>query len=489
MPINSDLYIFAIGGTGARVVKALTILLASGADIQAKRVIPIFIDPDMQNGDTVRTIELLKLYQNIHKQLGYNGYQEKGFFKTEISTLKDLDNTGRIADNSFRFSFGAGGITKTFEDFLEYSQLETETQDLIQLLFSEDNLKKKLDVGFRGSPNVGTIVLNSIKDSKEWEFFGDCYNADNKDRIFIVSSIFGGTGASGFPLILENLRIGEESKNNLTKAPQIKNARIGAVSVMPYFDVQSDNSSAINSNIFTTKTKEALLYYENNLPKLDSLYYMGDTFKKQYKNSEGGLNQKNEAHFIEIMAATSMLHFMEQPDRLWENTSGTQHYAFGIKEDAKEINFSHFYDGTKKDIYKPMVCFHYFAHYIKNTIEKDLNKKDYAKRMNLKDKYLNDNDVFYPYLKDFVAKYYIFMEEMLTNERSFVPFDFKNSNLNKMLKDKEIKTGWLVSGISEDTFTTQLNNFEKESSEQSEKKFMKIMYQAMEKVFDKNIIG
>jgi hypothetical protein len=44
-------FVFAIGGTGSRVVKALTFLLASGVKINAERVVPIFIDPDKSNGD------------------------------------------------------------------------------------------------------------------------------------------------------------------------------------------------------------------------------------------------------------------------------------------------------------------------------------------------------------------------------------------------------------------------------------------------------
>lgn len=485
--INSDLYIFAIGGTGARIIKALTILLASGVDIKAKRIIPIFIDPDMQNGDTTRTIELLKTYRNIYKKLGYSGYRETGFFKTEIATLKDLDTTGRIDNNSFSFSFGAGGIKRSFEEFLGISTIDVESRDLIHLLFSEDNLKKKLDIGFRGSPNVGTIVLNSIKDSKEWEFFGDCFNADNKDRIFIASSIFGGTGASGFPLLLENLRLGQENLNNLVKAAEIRDAKIGAVSVMPYFDVQASDSSAINSNIFTTKTREALLYYEKNLPHLNSLYYMGDTNKKQYKNVDGGIEQKNEAHFVELISATSMVHFMNQPEKLWEDRKPI-HYAFGLKEDQQDITFGHFFDETKNELYKPMVTFHLFAHYIKNIISKHLGKKDYAKKMSLERVYNNTNGDFYPLIKEFIREYYQFMTELSNNKRAFSPFNFDLDDLNKMFKDKQIKTSFFAGGISEDTFATNLNNFEKNLTSTSEEiRFMDMMYQNAEKIFNDKI--
>ena len=63
-----NLYIFAIGGSGARVLRSLTMLLASG--IQAKsKIIPIIIDPDAANGDLNRAVIGLRQYEQIHNSL------------------------------------------------------------------------------------------------------------------------------------------------------------------------------------------------------------------------------------------------------------------------------------------------------------------------------------------------------------------------------------------------------------------------------------
>ena len=121
MTDSQKIFLFCIGGTGARVLKSLTFLLAAGADPKASKVIPIIIDPDNANGDVQRKIEILKNYQAVHKRLEF---QHNKFFKTEIQTLASLEATDdkktglRIAD-SFRFDIDGtkDGIFQNFIDF------------------------------------------------------------------------------------------------------------------------------------------------------------------------------------------------------------------------------------------------------------------------------------------------------------------------------------------------------------------------------------
>ena len=53
----AKLYVFGIGGTGARVVKSLTMLLASGVKTNYD-IVPILIDPDRAGGDLNRTVKV-----------------------------------------------------------------------------------------------------------------------------------------------------------------------------------------------------------------------------------------------------------------------------------------------------------------------------------------------------------------------------------------------------------------------------------------------
>ena len=92
----------------------------------------------------------------------------------------------------------------------------------------------------------------------------------------------------------------------------INNAEIGAITILPYFKLKSDEESEIDSSTFISKTKSALAYYENNISKngsINALYYLADDITNTYDNHEGGTAQENDAHLIEFLAATAIVDF------------------------------------------------------------------------------------------------------------------------------------------------------------------------------------
>jgi hypothetical protein len=96
------LYVFGIGGTGSRVIKALTMLVASGCKLENDfdTIVPIIIDPDTSNGDLNRTKEILKLYQEIR-----NGVNDPNdFFSQQIKTINNfVKKDNAINGDSFQF--------------------------------------------------------------------------------------------------------------------------------------------------------------------------------------------------------------------------------------------------------------------------------------------------------------------------------------------------------------------------------------------------
>ena len=86
----SKLYIYGIGGTGARVLRSLTMLLASGVSLGGKidTIVPVIIDPDTSNGDLTRTISLMQLYRKVRQHLSFdNRPEKKGYFKVDIDDM------------------------------------------------------------------------------------------------------------------------------------------------------------------------------------------------------------------------------------------------------------------------------------------------------------------------------------------------------------------------------------------------------------------
>ena len=286
----SRLYVFAIGGSGSRVLRSLTMLLANGVDSKSE-IIPMIIDPDYSNGDLIRTVDLMRLYEQIHSQLSFTNSTSNKFFKTRVKAFDEGDYLLPLV--------GTAGIT--FENYLDLNTMSKENQALMKMLFSNANLSSDMNVGFKGNPNIGSVVLNQFTQSTVFKSFET--NFVQGDRVFIVSSIFGGTGASGFPLLLKTLRT--SSNSALSEAP------IGAVSLLPYFNLKVNEESSIKADSFITKTKAALNYYEKNVTgnnTLNDMYYLGDDFSSEgYENCDGGGGQQNKAHIIELLAALSII--------------------------------------------------------------------------------------------------------------------------------------------------------------------------------------
>ena len=195
------LFLFGIGGTGGRVMEALTFLLASGVELvdaqdQPVEVIPILLDTDKTNKDTLDGASALELYRQLHKKCEAGG--RGGFFSTPINPLGSLANAAnQSTSKTFQLNY-QGVENTTFRDFIGFNQIEDfATQRLLESLYSEENLNDRLTGGFLGNPNVGSVVLSGFQDSADYKLFAGAFNPG--DRVFIIGSIFGGTGAAGMP--------------------------------------------------------------------------------------------------------------------------------------------------------------------------------------------------------------------------------------------------------------------------------------------------
>lgn len=333
----SKLYVFAIGGTGSRVLRSLTMLSASGVDIQANEIVPIIIDPDASNADLTRTVTLMNRYSTIRKGIDFHDKNETTFFKTDIKEYVQ-NYSLHIQDTEDR----------RFDQFIEYSSLSTENRAMMSMLFSEKNLAAQMQVGFKGNPNIGSVVLNQIVSSPQFAEFATSF--DEGDKIFIISSIFGGTGASGFPLLLKTLR---DPNATFPNHSIINKAQIGAVTILPYFKLQPSDESEIDSSTFISKARSALAYYETNVvgnKSINALYYLADD-GDIYDNNDGGCLQQNPAHIIELVAATAAVNFMNT-----DYTDRNMNLEFGIRDidDNDSVTFGKFYPETEGLLIKPM---------------------------------------------------------------------------------------------------------------------------------------
>ena len=366
----SKLYVFAIGGTGSRVLKSMTMLLAAGVKTNVSEIVPIIIDPDAACGDKTDTVQIMNEYSQIYDSLSHHAESKVNGFSTKLSKLN--------FPTEYVMPMGTNTNT-TFGSYMQFSSLSDENTALVNMLFSEDNQNADMTIGFTGNPNIGSVVLNQFASSPEFVEFAS--NFAPGDKIFIISSIFGGTGASGFPLLLKNLRHIDPNLH-IPNAAAIQNAEIGAITVLPYFNIKPEEEAVIDSDTFVSKAKAALSYYEKNLNTLNVLYYIGDDIKGQQDNNEGGASQRNDAHFIEFASALSIIDFANNS---FAATSPIQtiYKEFGINEDVTDITLKKLAPQTYLQIARPLTEFTLFCKYLSETIKRLTGNSV----MNLIDKY------------------------------------------------------------------------------------------------------
>ena len=418
----SKIYVFGIGGTGARVIRSLTMLLASGVKLgeNIDTVIPVIIDQDRSNGDLTRTIALLKTYKSLHDQLKFGRNSKSEFFKTNIDDL----------NTSFRMQV-ADVADKDFQSYIKYLNLDTRNKALVSRLFSKKNLEAHMDVGFKGNPNMGSVVLNNFSTEADNDLGSILESFQSGDKIFIISSIFGGTGAAGFPLLLKTLRQAQSSQ--LPSAALVANAPIGAITVLPYFGVQHDEDSEINMDSFMSKAKAALSYYRDNL-NTDVLYYISDKLSKNYDNHEGDSAQRNNAHFVEMVAALSIVDFCKNNV---QHDGSKSFKEFGFNEDKPVVSIRTLADSTRALVGKPLISMFifekFYKEHLKNTWEnawaKDFSYTDDDNEGKM-DSTVMSQEFFVKltkFLKDFDNEW---LREMANNSRAFKPFNLETSGEN-----------------------------------------------------------
>ena len=490
----AKLFLFAIGGTGSRVVKSLAMLLASGVKIEnTETIIPIIIDPDASNGDLSRTVEILKCYKNIREK-AYSDNSD--FFKTKFSSLDELGEGANYVSDNFKFNID-GVSTQLFKEFIGYTGLDESNKSLVSLLFSKSNLEADMDVGFKGNPNIGSVVLNKFKQSEFFTRFAQNFERD--DRVFIISSIFGGTGAAGFPLILKNIR---DAAPPIPHHNFLIDAKIGAVSVLPYFGVKGNDATTINSDTFISKTKAALHYYSRSIAgnkSINALYFLGDNVTNEQEGADGSTEQKNNAHFIELASALAIVDFMSLDDVDLNINNGRAtnplYFEFGLNRSTSDIKFKDLASKTFRIIAKPLTQYALFRSFMDNHYDNQSKIKGNAWASNGNNK-LNQESLegrFRDSLGLFNKHFVSWINEMQHSTVSFNALDMSKSDseLYQLIvgePEKKSFIGKLFKGSGVNNFQNTLSELEpKFDNLNSPKKLLALMSNTTSVVYDEKI--
>ena len=498
-------FIFAIGGTGSRVLNAMIMQLAAGVRPKTQggqvidSIVPIIIDPHAENAGLQELTRLLDYYRTIRQRIHGNleTRQTDGFFSVKIETLKDAEPKITRGD---KFYFKMNNVsTQTFSQFIKESDMSLETRHLTDILYSEDEMATNMKEGFYGSPNIGCVALNEFANSEDFKAFCQAYNEG--DKLFFIGSIFGGTGASGLPLFVSSIRdlASKENENDVRGA--CANAPIGALVVMPYFSITPDQDSPIKEQDWIIKSRSALSYYETNLNRMiNDIYYIADPQgTASFENDPGNVdNQKgNKAHLVELIGAHAIFRFLESGNVGVEKDDDgriiagvTHYYQYGLVNDLSHISFNGLHTKTLEVAEKPMMEFHLLRYFMEHSLKDQLGKP-YAKgyEPNL------DSNVLSREVKEFFQYYDEWIKEMKSHGETahnldlFAPYE--KGKYTDLFRDIHTKKGFFGRKSVDDNDVCNCLNKAAEihgnkAGESADRRWFVIAHEALKELIDNN---
>lgn len=330
--------LIGIGGTGSRVIESVVHLCAAGYGPDKLHI--FMIDPDAGNGNLTRTKTLIRTYSKLRET--YNRTSGNDCFKTEIIIPPNDEPYiwSIFEDNAY-----------TLKRFINYDNIRQSSPDLAYLadvLFTEKELVTNLERGFRGHPSIGAVVMadppmNDYPFRLLWENIEGL--GTNELKVFIVGSIFGGTGAAGFPTLGSRQLIKFNEEKQAALADGKSKVLLGGALVLPYFTFSLPDDTAagqekmfVTPNDFPVATKAALQYYDTKELGFDQYYFIGDSLAQRVGEFHtGGEGQQNNPHYVEMAGALASFDFFNQPpvgDKIPEKK------YFITRRDTKQINWA-----------------------------------------------------------------------------------------------------------------------------------------------------
>jgi hypothetical protein len=321
--------LLGVGGTGAKIVESALYLFLSG--LGPNKVIVGLIDQDKDNGNVSRTCDLVTDLVRFRKdwgsgknQLDWAAAEKDGgavLGRVDIEPLfKDKANPHWAPDPN-------GAVT--LNSIFSQARMSDAERLLFDMLFAPGVVEQDMPLtqGYQGRAHIGSAAMLA---SLERDTGGFCKRitqiielaGQSQDvRIFLAGSVFGGTGAAGFPTLARAINRIREERPGLQKS----RVRICGSLMLPYFGFQDpDDPSAnvVKAKDLLTQARAALEYYDELLQNetvFDELYLMGwdQPYELGY-HEPGKAEQKNPPLPPELLAALAAVEFLEngvsQPD-------------------------------------------------------------------------------------------------------------------------------------------------------------------------------
>ncbi len=528
-------FVLGIGGTGMRCIESLIHLCAMGmfddTDIHL-----LALDTDSNNGNFNRLKALKEAYQST-----------KGSNEAQRVALKDSFFTANVKYYEFSPNYQ---IKSTFKVVFDYSNTQyqrKEEADLADLVLSGDVEGFNLRHGYRAQTHLGAMMMyhSIIEAAKETrpndlqKFLSTLTTAccSGNPRVFVLGSVFGGTGASSIPIIPQAL----------TKAAEIitggavnilRSAYFGSTLLTGYFNFRSPSESELQnqkviatSERFALNSQVAMMFYDDDTTVKSTYqrFYMLGTdglswnpmqHKEVTTTITGGEQQENDSHYIELMAACAALDFYNSSDNALNTNKNNQStdYLYRSIGDNGKLEFQDFVGKDReKEFAKKLGCLVAFALF--NNGEDDFVEKTRSGEDNEIVGFEEIDPSQVKYLKEYFRLFFARKNEageldegwlrqlhrsagggdrLLLNPKLFAPQTWKtlmNLDWNKNLyrnegigKDNRYSTGLLGSKFNsfKKIFLQELNSGKNQGITNRAEQLYKLIYDSLTKLYNFN---
>lgn len=354
-------FVMGIGGTGMRCIESLLHLCAMGM-FDDTEIHLLALDTDKNNGNFSRLKEVKEAYVN-----------SKNLDKANRTPLVDTFFSADIKYYEFSPNYEK---KSTFCDVFNYGNTrynKPEEADLADLVLTDSVENFNLRHGYRAQTHLGSMMMyhsiveaarsktgNDLKD-----FLQELIKATTSGtpKVFILGSVFGGTGASSIPIIPQALSKAAEIMSN-GAANILRGAYFASTLLTAYFSFKAPSADELRdqkviatSDKFALNSQVAMMFYDDDttVHKTYQRFYMMGTDGQSWdpmvrekdkitKTITGGGDQKNDSHYIELLAACAALDFFNcDLNHLKENKENSQtDYLYRAIDNSGKLEFKDF---------------------------------------------------------------------------------------------------------------------------------------------------
>ena len=301
----------------------------------------LLMDKDQQSDAVTACENLLENYRAMQQQMGL----KPGTFTFPEIKVHKWNFTDEIIDEYVKRT----GYPATTLETLTLNKLLNPKNDsrmaqILSTMYTQEELDTDLAKGFYGHPNIGAPVFSYVRERflaqsvelangkvQENTFMTALHNILEKGKayVYLMGSLFGGTGATVIPNVVLALQSIRDNKGNPVGQT---NLVLGGSVIMPYFKLPSCPNDSVEmlakvapaDTKFVGQTKDALSYYHESglLSNMMNLLLLGssqlDVTSELF--ARGG-KQNQHFHIVILLAAAAANRFFK--DELGNMKSAT----------------------------------------------------------------------------------------------------------------------------------------------------------------------